>query len=101
MAHPRKTFGPLLYGTLIVGVCVVLYVGLVRLKMWYAGEPGTPQVNLEAKVAALVPLVTSGDQVSRITAIHSLGQTLQGLAPRGSYVPALAALAERFAIRTR
>lgn len=93
MSHPRKTFGPLFYGTLILGVCVLLFVGMLRLIEWRTREP-----NLAEKVAELVPGVTTGDQESRVEVIQSLGKALEGLGPFGdereAYGRALAALRE-------
>ncbi len=92
MAYTRKAFGPLLQAALIMGVCVVFFVGTVRIWLWYRGEPSTPGANLKARITAIVPQITTGSPQSRLTAIQSLGAVLRRFGPSAPYAQAIPAM---------
>jgi HEAT repeat protein len=76
MARTRKTFGPLLYSTLVVAALVVLAAGALRLQEWASGGMSRAAPDPDASVAALIPVLANGNSVARATAVRSLGEVL-------------------------
>lgn len=85
MANQRRTFGPLFYSTLVVGLLGMLVAVMLQLGTSSIANPGGSTADAEQKVIALIPKVTTGGLGRRVEAIHSLGEWLRGLAPIGDH----------------
>jgi hypothetical protein len=77
MARPRRTFGPLFYGTLVVAAIGLLVTGLARFEQWRNSEPRLARINLEADVAAFTSRLAAENPTARVASIRKLGGDLQ------------------------
>jgi HEAT repeat protein len=92
MARERKTFGPLLYGTLLLATVGAMFAGILRLLERRSAVAEAHSFDAAAAIAPLLPGVTAGEPLERVRWIQALANTVRQHGPSDAYAPALAAL---------